>query len=303
MKNCILIALLLSCNACFGNVIDSIKNKNDVIFFLDKYVPEKYYEPYERDTILNPYDWLFLDENATDSFYKVDIDKNGLSDLVVDARSFIVVLDMGADKYNKLPLYSANFTFKGIRQTVAANLLQVRIQDPADNPKWNYDTTLAYKWGNMVEYVPEPATYSIDSIEFKYSLGYYSHCGQLTELRALVRKDGRTNYYYQNLCDKHSSKTQVMLTRANIQQLWDMMNYMHFATLPATYGNFMLHTSPCQVKMFYDNGLSKTTTDKNGFSPLSLRAFYSTVFDLFQNKPLESSDPLTPEEEKLMFME
>jgi hypothetical protein len=303
MKNCILIILFFCTHACFGNAIDSIKSKSDVIVFLDRYVPDKHYDPYERDTVIESYDGIFDNNQSADSFYLVDIDKNGLTDLIVDGKPFIVVLDLGVNRYNKLPLYGANFMFKGIRQSTTANLLAVRIQDIEENSRWAYDTTLTYKWEHMVEYVPVPANYSIDSIEFKYSDGYYRHCGELTHLRAMVRKDGRTNFYYENLCDKHGSKTQVMLLRANIQQLWDMMNYMHFVTLPATYGGFMLHTSPCQVKMFYNKGLSKTTTDLSGFSPLSLNAFYSTVFDLFRNRPPGRTDPLTTEEEKLMFIE
>src|ERR1035441_3412934 len=96
MKNFILLFLsIISASIASGNKIDSLNTIADVNKFYHEKIDTSSKEPA-----------LLLDKNkdkyslyGNNTFYKVDIDGNGLTDLIIDGFPRTIILDRGDNKF------------------------------------------------------------------------------------------------------------------------------------------------------------------------------------------------------------
>ena len=189
----VLSILLEASGQVWASVIDQLKTKQDVEQFLVRKVSKEF----KREEVFG----ARPGQGGTDLpewFYKVDIDGDGQTDLVINGLKFIVVIDRGRKGYVVRDIGRRHW------DEVAARLLAI---DSAGSWKglvvWEQihkrRDTLVYRLGNFIEYNAHPLEHlELESLTFKAG-GCYGKC-PIFELR--ITGDGHVGYHAELFNDR-----------------------------------------------------------------------------------------------------
>lgn len=272
-----LCACMLFCTTAYPNNIDVLQTKADVAKFLA--------------TKISPNNTLgFRFEDTVSSFIKVDIDHNGITDLLVKTDSCYLILDTGNAGYDMRRIFAREMEYFDFVQ-----IINVKDQPLLIMKSWRYEydeddkitalyDTLIYKFGHFIEYNPHPPSIDVDTIVFSIGENY-------PYLRWQIVIDSKgwatvhANYYdyiFAGLIDS---------TTFNI--IIQTINYIDIPTLlekEAKKGDMgpsrqSTATSTYELEIKYSSGRHENIHDFGGLGTYGLRNLYRQLFMVAHSLP------------------
>lgn len=154
-------------NCCIANKIDSLTTKKQVNDFLIENIDTFFHKYYAFGRNLG---------YGTDSFYKVDINSDGLTDLILDAHGYrsLIIIDLGGNKYDDIPNYGYTY-FKTIKVGKINALVYYDSIWVSGTEKIGRIDTIICKYGKLFRYHPNKPKYKIQKL-FYTAGGCYGTC-------------------------------------------------------------------------------------------------------------------------------
>lgn len=278
------ILVVITLPAARANPIDSLQTIADVNAFIKKNVK---------------FDWkieVFLPETPADTprfglhrFFKLDLDGNGRTDLLINDEHLLAILDEGDSRY------TSHFIVWGQKH----DRLHKRLSRLIDQPDpmlviqrynaffsriINGDTihrkevtdSLIYRYGNFIEYNARPDDWSIQKIILKTSY-CFGDCPSFdleiqTDRSAVFKSHG-----YNNL---PSGVYKGVIDSTTFNNLVGTIRYMQLASLKDRYSIFATDHSGADLEIWFANGLVKKVDDYGMEGTYSLKSVYAQMFDL-----------------------
>lgn len=262
------------CATGYSNKIDSLSTKEDVGKFLNNNFSEHQFS--------HSFNALGIDV-----FFKVDIDHNGLTDLLVETDVCIAVLDTGLGQYNLQHIFAGereSYNLLNVLQINGHPLVVVRglfyEAQVQDSMRWQ-DDTLVYKFGNFIEYNSNPTTKDIEEINFKLGGGYP---GRVWDMR--IEVDGWVTFEMD-----HSSRIFAgAIDNTTLNMLNQTINYIDLPALvdreskkkpmPSTLSTSE-ETFTLEIK--FANGQTTKINDYGGIGTYGLKNLYRQLFNIAEN--------------------
>lgn len=269
MKLQALISLLLVSTFCFANEIDALKTNHDVNRFLAKKV-----FPYfkKNPPLAEPPDTVRHEKGGRDRFFKIDLDGNGLTDLVVYGNEeFFIVSDNGKGRYPVNYLSNGAFTLN------KATLISI---DSISRPKKiviqqrqrpaNHPDTLVSMFGGIVEYNSSPAkNFTFEKITFAAG-GCFGTC---PVFNLSINKDGTATYSAIEYNEKTGNFT-GKISQPEFDELMELLRYLNPDELNNNYRVGWTDDETGTTEIDY-NGRSKTISDYGEIGTYGLAALYA----------------------------
>jgi len=262
--------------------IDSLKTFKDIENFLVEKVNKdlkKYtiFKDIKRDT----------SKYCKNSFVKIDLDNNGLNDLVVNGNYFFAVIDEGNKSYSLHLIdrsgYSADkYTLSNIIYIDQTPLLLVKNYyefKTMQNTNLK-DDTLIYKYGGFIEYNSSPDTLMIEKIRlttFSFNTAYLIEI--TVKKNRKVKIKSLENPGILNYC--HS------IDKSVYSNLIAIINYLKLASIKDHYKYFMPGAKTIRLEIKYNKGTIKKIEDYGGHGTFGLELLYKQLFAI--DKKIEAT--------------
>jgi hypothetical protein len=270
----IILTLLLTVNSTFANDIDNLQTIEDVRKFLGEKVGGIWtgFLPKHISTDTSSF--------GKGKFFKIDLDNNGLTDLVVNGEYLFSVHDIGNGKYQCYfidnfgnPYTLTNIIFKDI-----VPLLVIKGHDKhyrtLDSP--SKQDTLIFKYGTFVEYNSAPSNLEVEEINFM-TLGCYGLCPAF-ELTILSNRQATFKAIKYN--DGKKGKYKTNIDTAAFNNLLQIINYINLPALESYYTINASDNQTVTLEIKYNNGQTKTISDYGVTGTFGLRNLYKQLFAL-----------------------
>ena len=257
--------------------------------------------------------------NISESFYRMDIDNNGFTDLIIigDNKgcdggpdnfdqscdfSVYCFMNFGEDNIQPIDLILDNSVHKSVvpKFSRIKNFPILEIHEPAEF-NWRKEKIsdykifeLTYVLGSLIEYNDNPKKHNIEKIEFKTEISGYKH--PLFEISIkndqtalLVAEYGNSIYentkvYFRDTIPELKGKFITKIKKTDYYNLINLLNYMDFPRMNNQYSLNILHSNDCYLKITYDNGKVKEINDYGMVGTYGLRRVYELLFDLRFNQ-------------------
>jgi len=268
----------LTINYVKANDIDKLKTPEDVQRFLEQKV----------DTTWKKYDFFETTgkkDTATygkGKFFKLDLDNNGLTDLLINGKYFFAITDNGSGHYESHFIDRGTFmldkhTLKNIIYKDKKTLLEIGSYSEFnfgknDNTKTD---TLVLIFGEFYEYNSTPDNFKIEEIYFSTS-GCYGTC-PIFELSIKPDKTAKYNAIEYN--DKKGIY-KTTLDTASYAKLLQTINYIKLTSLNDNYSVNWTDDQTVTVEIKYNNGLTKKISDYGAIGTFGLEHLYDQLFAL-----------------------
>jgi hypothetical protein len=272
MKAILCLTFILFCTVCFANEIDKLKTNDDVSNFLVKRISKKFKEfpllkndPAQTDTAAF----------GRNKFFKVDIDDNKLTDLVVYGyQQLVVILDAGSNNYEVRYLDGGAFQRNNARlisiDTIGSQkkIIIQQFERTADA----YDT-LVYLFNNFIEYNPNPgAAFNFETITFKTNPCF----GECPVFKITINKD-RSATYTAIRYNEQSGSYSGTVPKKDFDDLLLLMQYLQFDKLKNNYAVPWSDSQTATTEISY-SGKLKTITDYGEIGTFGLNLLYLRFF-------------------------
>jgi hypothetical protein len=269
------IILMIAGVSVFGNSIDELQTAQDVNLFLQKAFPK--------------YGGALLDENAAvtsdygkNKFYKLDLDGNGLTDLLVDGCELAAVLNTDGENYtyHDLDIGSSDVygsTVVNITRQVDVPILVLRGFNSESKVTLAKETekNVLFKFGEFIEYNPEPDKFRIQKIAFE-TTGCLGTCPVL-EIKIDERRRATYNAIHFN---ERNGKFRGMIDPPVFNKLVDTINYIGLKKLKDEYAVGHTDAQGATLTITYDNGQVRKIEDYGMVGCFGLANLYNQLFDL-----------------------
>lgn len=273
MKSLNFILLLLFSTTCFANEIDRLQTNQDVSNFLIKKVDKNFKKYLPLDNSPKVVDTAKYGRNK---FFKVDIDNNGLTDLIIYGyRDLLVVLDNG--KGNYIFRYIDNGTFSLNTATLlsidtTSTPRKIIIQQ-RENSEKKVDT-LIFKFNNFIEYNVNPTNNLIfDKVTIKTNQCF----GTCPIFEMTINKD-RTATYKAIKYNDETGEFKATIPIKEFTELIELLNYLQLDKLHNDYAVNWTDDQTVTTEIKYNNK-SKTITDYGKIGTFGLSMLYSKFFN------------------------
>lgn len=244
--------------------IERLRTEKQVQKFLIKYVDQRFKKIAIFGKDLTPR------IPASKRFYKIDIDKDGQTDLVINGIWLLVILDKGDNNYqteyingsaigNRAQLSKID-TSQGVVQLV----VQRASKDKLD--------TLIYRHGCFIE--PQVDVYegfNLEEVRF-YVYGCRLDCPRYN---MVIGQSGAAKYYPMMYVPKTGTYTGV-IAKAQLDSLAGLLAYINPDKLSDTYSPPFYHSVAVTLKLKY-NGKVKTVNDNYSDGTFGLQLVYSIL--------------------------
>ena len=263
-----------------ANKIDRIKSKKGVVKFLANNI-ESYYRRLDLFSKKQPVLADGIQHGCrSNSFYKVDIDGDGRTDLIVDGVYCFVVLDKGThfemhylDDFPRVR-YSFNrvLSIKGnltglILNDVTTNINGVITESKAD--------TVLYQFGGFVEFNSNQRSSKISSVLFSSSQCF----GECPVYSIEVSSDGSAKYNAIRYLDS-IGEFEAVISDTEVAKLFNLLDYIKFETLKSEYRIRVSDHSTATLEIVFDDGKRKKISDYGECGTIGLKRVYETMYDL-----------------------
>ena len=269
------IILMIVGVSVFGNSIDELQTAHDVNLFLQKAFPK--------------YGSALLDENAVvtadygkNKFYKLDLDGNGLTDLLVDGDGLIAVLNTDGENYtyHNLEIGTSDaygHTVVNITRQADQTLLVLRgfnLESKVTLAK-ETEKNIVFKFGEFIEYNPEPDKFRIQKIAFE-TTGCFGTCPVLE-----MSIDERRRATYQAIqFNERKGKFNGMIDLAAFDKLVDTINYLGLRMLKNDYAVGHTDDQTATLTITFDNGKVRKISDYGMEGTFGLANLYNQLLNL-----------------------
>ena len=254
------------------------------------------------------------------SFYKADIDSNGLTDLVVIGDNYTCetsndnnesvscdfsvfalmnfgkysILYKDLEKDHRTPIVPKIDKVNGIPILSISNVEYD--YDERGKQKIRYiSTVLAYKYGAFIEYQKQKEMHSIEKIEFSASACY----GECPIFKLELTKDNKAvlwaeaynyNISYPRTAEEFKKRKELkgkynsIITHDKYNEIIDLINYLNIEKLEKSYTVYATDNPSSLLKITYDNGKVKSIDDYGINGTRGLTRLYDMLFDLRFNQ-------------------
>ncbi|MGZ4055466.1 MAG: DUF6438 domain-containing protein [Bacteroidia bacterium] len=269
---------LLTVKLSVANDIDKLKTNEDVQNFLRQKV----------DTAWKKYDFFEVAGQKDTSaygkgkFFKLDLDNNGLTDLIVNGKYFFAVTDNGNGHYDSHFIDRGTFmldkhTLKNIVYKDKTPLLLICSFSEYSLGKFDNSITdtLALKFGEFYEYNPTPDNFKIEDIIFSTSPCY----GTCPIFELTIKADRTAKYDAQEYNDK-KGKFKTTLDSTSYDKLVQTINYIKLTSLKNKYSVNWTDDQTATLEVKFNNGQIKKITDYGEIGTFGLEHLYDQLFAL-----------------------
>ena len=270
--------LLLTVKLAVANDIDNLKTNEDVQKFLVQKV----------DTAWKEYDF-FENTGQKDTstygkgkFFKLDLDNNGLTDLIINGKYFFAITDNGNGKYESHFIDRGTFmldkhTLKNITYKDKTPLLIIEKYSEynfGENRETKTDT-LVLQFGEFYEYNSTPDNLIIEEISFSTS-----HCyGTCPVFKLAIKADGTAKYDAIEYNDK-KGKFKTVLDTASFNKLLHTINYLKLTSLKDNYSVNWTDDQTSTLVIKFNSGQTKNISDYGMIGTFGLEHLYDQLFAL-----------------------
>lgn len=297
-------ACTVAFNVAKGNSIDSLKNRQDVVEFFRQHFTKQFRESnfdflFRKNEEIGDTSWLmqpdtsaiqkyFRRESLTmyrsDSFYKIDIDGNGKTDLVLDASVLIIVMDMESgpimhylDGSHRVYFYQNIITLPHGGKAI---LLRNQESEWTDTP-FTIDT-IVYQLKGLVEYNNHLEGSAISKITY---YGYsVSSMPNDNSFCMEINKDG-TSFFSGNFShwnDLGRDGDYSFINKKEIADLLAFTEYADFRSKRENYSTGINHASGSDLTVYFDDGYVKKIHTWGAVGTIGLNSFHEMLFDLLK---------------------
>jgi hypothetical protein len=261
-----------------ANEIDKLKSNKDVELFLETKIDSlwKYLSPFENNKANNS-------KFTKAGFLKVDIDSNGLTDLLIYGQACFVVLDTGNQHYSLYGNYSPPYnciieTSYEFVDLISSNNIPLLVFKRIENSQHSIsrntpqNDTMIFKFGNFIEYNAKPDNLQIEEINLKSDGGYGA--GKFTiDVDALGCVSYQDGYDFKLLTGEIDKKT--------FDNIIQTINYMKLRSLQDNYDIENTTDLPMyNLEITFNGGETKKITDYGASGTSSLHKLYDQLLNL-----------------------
>lgn len=269
MKILLIILSLSFCNICFANDIDKLQTNLDVNLFLIKKVDKELRYYYSKP--LNSSKKNVEPSFGDNTFFKLDIDGNGLTDLIVSGRKLIVILDKGENVYQANYLDRADYKVKLIFIDSSTDIRKIVIQQ--SKFREGKRDTLIYKFNKFIEYHPEGNNdFKFEGIIFRTG-GCYGTC-PIFEMSVLPNKMA---FYKAIEYNDEKGNFSGTIPEKEFDELIEILKYIEPDKLDTNYFVNWTDDQTATIEIKY-NGKKKTIVDYGEIGTFGLGVLYSKFF-------------------------
>ena len=261
-----------------ANVIDGLQTRQDV----ERFLARKAGREFKGETIFGSRPG----RDSTDMpgwFYKVDLDGDGLTDLVVNGLKFVVVMDRGDKGFWARTLGQQDLMDGGLRLLAIDSVgawkgLEV----------WNMvhkrRDTLVYHLGSFIEYNAHPLEH-LDLVSLHFSAGgCYGTC-PIFELQ--ITGDGHITYHAERF-NPIKGEFRGVIPEADLAWIKQLLTYLPLDRLDSSYAVQWTDDATVWLEMRY-NGRVKRISDYGCQGTLGLSWLYGLLFALRDKVEWENS--------------
>jgi hypothetical protein len=282
MKKIIFLFLVLGIQAIrlYANEIDDLKTVEEVNKFL-------------RKNILTRESKGFLKKSKPDNeqfgknkFHKIDLDQNGLTDLVIDSDFSFAVVDKGSGKYGFHPIdrgfvNEQKYTLTNIENKNDLPLLVLRRYDQKNGRVAGKETekTLVFKFDEFIEFNPNPDDLKIEEIKIS-ALGCVGNC-PVYQMTMLPDKITIFNAV-KNLKKKGQFKTTI--DAENYERIIQTINYIGITKLVDNYITDKMDLPVINLEIKFNNGKVKRLSSYEMDSHFGLENLFTRLYALPENQ-------------------
>ncbi len=272
MKAFCLIALLFICIACLGNDIDKLQTIRDVNNFINKKIDKSF-----RKHLLLDEDPKLIDtaKYGRNKFFKVDIDNNGLTDLLVYGyRDLFMILNNGKNNYTVYNLYKGDFNSYSVELiSIDTLVLPRKIIIHQDVKPITQTDTLIFKFNSFIEYNPEPYyNFAFEKITLKTNRCF----GTCPVFEMTINKD-QTIAYKGIMYTEEQGNYKGFMPAKEFNELISLLKYLQFDKLPDKFEVNWTDDQTATTEVSYNSKI-KIISDYGEIGSFGLAKLYSKFF-------------------------
>ena len=258
------------------STVDSLSSNKEV----EKFIKLK-------DTAFNGFklwmskDYQYLKNNISKNsiksstlYSKADFDNNGFQDLFVTGDFYndnleqsFVIMNFGKDSIKTI--WVGNYTMNPIILIRENNHNYLEIQSG------NQKQRLIYNYGAFINLNNSPSHFKIEKIEFE-SIDIRGKWTIILDADLNVSIQHEIGYYKKIILKESKKK----LSQQQFDEIYNLLNYMDFSTLPEKYFKQGSDRPMCEIKVFYNGGLVKKIFDYGRRGNYSLKNLYKKIESL-----------------------
>lgn len=268
---------MMTANVAVANDIDNLNTIDDV----QKFLVNKVNKEWKGITFIesNPADTSAFGKGK---FFKIDLDNNGLTDLVINGTYFFAVTDNGDGKYESHIIDRGAFlidkyTLVNIIYKDTTPLLLIKgyseYTKRIDNK--SITDTLIFKYGDFTEYNAFPDDLNIEEIHFS-TTACYGTC-PIFELSIMADQTATYNAIEYN---EETGEFKTTIDTSSYNNLIRTINYIKLTTLEDGYSANWTDDQTVTLQIKYNNGQVKTITDYGAIGTFGLEHLYEQLFEL-----------------------
>jgi len=219
-----------------------------------------------------------------EKFLKMDINNDGLTDMIVNGKYLFVVLDNGNSDFNFHFIDRGSFL---IRQYLLVSLdtsgsqPKIIVKDYDEEARYekkvirpNFDT-LIFKYGGLVEYHTDTDSLEIAKLSFSTTMCF----GTCPVFELDILADGTAEYHAQ----KYNPEEGVFKGKIDgneLTRLFALIKYINVRKLSDNYRVNWTDDQTCYLKVKYKNGMTKSIQDYGLIGTFGLEHLYNILFAL-----------------------
>jgi len=300
MKRYLLICVccLLDVSGVLANKIDQLKTDKEVADFIVSLDSIRFHSKYSPQfTILSDEAiWARSKDAAAvkaTKWEKVDLNNDGRTDLVVLGLWYslnpFVAIDLGNDKFKLIRLSYSSFNESEPAKIIRKNdgpFLLFYVQKRFPDPKQIFGRdsvvidTLIYKFDAFIEYSPILATKKISAVTFTTN----TCLGTCPKFSITVNNMGEADYFGDSFA-KPSGKNHTALSKPDLKQLFDVINYIDFKKVKDHYAVPWTDSPTATLSIKFADGAIKNISDYGELGTWGLQKIYTMFFQFYKDQP------------------
>lgn len=260
MKKALTILIILLCTATAkSNEIDKLKTAKDI-------------EQLFNNKSGTYGQFLFITADKINGFFKMDVDGNGLTDLIINYNFCFAVLDMGNGHYERHPFFTGTgyFAIDLLSSKDGPLLVVMAVYDNGKKIKpARKNDTLISKHGGLMEYNGSPEQLKVAEIHLTYG-------------SSMVSGGVDVSFGSDRVMINRIDKSNARIDSASYNRLIKTVNYLSLASLKDKYDIESPDSETLWLEVTYDNGQIKRIEDYGGYGTFGLQNLYRQFYRLIE---------------------
>jgi hypothetical protein len=294
MRFIVVLIIIGFSNHLYANEIDRLNTLIDVQKFLVEKVDVKWANRRIFSDSIKGKDYL-----SENNFFRIDLDRNGLTDLIVRGIYLFIITDHGDGAYKLSFVDRGTFLInryllfdilkKGkpaynieelpilVVNRVGNEITTSAFSDGSSIVKLKFDS-LVFKFNDLIEYNATPDNFEIEELTVS-TTGCFGAC----PVFELTIKRDRTVAFHAIQNNKVSGKFTGTIDKKTITALNETVNYIKLKSLKKLYKVNWTDDQTIVLKIKLTNGITKQINDYGGIGTFGLTNLYNQLFGIIDN--------------------